>query len=465
MPRVSTPWADGGPDLIVAGAGGGLVGALRAAQFGLSVLVVEVSEHYQRGNNTSMSTAMVPGAGTRWQQDAGIADSAELFLADIMAKSKGGADEPLARALADVSARLVTWLAEDAHLPLSLVTDFPYPGHSRLRCHTVPGRKGSGMLAALAEQAVRSEAVEMLVPARMIDAVSNDGSVRAAVVEYPDGSREEIGCRALLLATNGYGADPELVRRHIPEIADAHYFGSDQSRGDALRIGSALGADTAYLDSYQGHAALALPAGTFVGWATVMHGGVLVNSEGHRFGDETTGYSEYAAALLAQPGGTGHLVFDRRIYDDCLSFQDFRETVDAGAVKWAADQNELATHLGVDQTTLAGTLSAASTAARGGTDRFGRTNWERALEAPYATVRVSPALFHTQGGLRVDGHARVLDGAASPIRGLYASGGAAMGISGHGASGYLAGNGLLPALGLAFLAAEDLANTSRTRVE
>jgi fumarate reductase flavoprotein subunit len=32
-----------------------------------------------------------------------------------------------------------------------------------------------------------------------------------------------------------------------------------------------------------------------------------------------------------------------------------------------------------------------------------------------------------------------------------------MGISGHGASGYLAGNGLLPALGLAFLAAEDVA--------
>jgi fumarate reductase flavoprotein subunit len=32
-----------------------------------------------------------------------------------------------------------------------------------------------------------------------------------------------------------------------------------------------------------------------------------------------------------------------------------------------------------------------------------------------------------------------------------------MGISGHGAGGYLAGNGLLPALGLAFLAAEHVA--------
>jgi fumarate reductase flavoprotein subunit len=72
---------------------------------------------------------------------------------------------------------------------------------------------------------------------------------------------------------------------------------------------------------------------------------------------------------------------------------------------------------------------------------------------------VAPALFHTQGGLRVDGSARVLDRSGAPIRGLYASGGAAMGISGHGAGGYLAGNGLLPALGLAFLAAEDVARS------
>jgi fumarate reductase flavoprotein subunit len=46
------------------------------------------------------------------------------------------------------------------------------------------------------------------------------------------------------------------------------------------------------------------------------------------------------------------------------------------------------------------------------------------------------------------------------IDGLYASGGAAEGISGHGAAGYLAGNGLLPALGLAYLAADHLAGIS-----
>jgi fumarate reductase flavoprotein subunit len=59
----------------------------------------------------------------------------------------------------------------------------------------------------------------------------------------------------------------------------------------------------------------------------------------------------------------------------------------------------------------------------------------------------------------VDGNARVLRLDGTAIEGLFASGGAAMGISGHGAAGYLAGNGLLPALGLAYLAADVVAGT------
>ena len=73
-----------GPDLVIAGAGGGLIAALRAAQLGLDVLVVEASEHYQRGNNTSMCTAMVPGVNSRFQREQGIEDSVDL-LADITA--------------------------------------------------------------------------------------------------------------------------------------------------------------------------------------------------------------------------------------------------------------------------------------------------------------------------------------------------------------------------------------------
>lgn len=448
-----------GPDLVVAGAGGGLVAALRAAQHGLDVLVVEASEHFRRGNNTSMSTAMVPGAGSRWQREAGIEDSPGLFAEDVRAKTKGQGDERLARALGSVSAGLVEWMADHLGMPLSLVTDFHYPGHSVDRCHTIPGRHGTGLIDHLLSAVRAEDRVEMLVPARLSGVrTSTDGHVEAAVVTYPDGSAEDIPADALLLATNGYGADRDLVAEHLPEIATAVYHGSETSRGDALRIGAGLGAATAFLDAYQGHGALAHRAATLVGWATIMHGAVMLDLTGHRFGDETTGYSEYAAALAARPESTGWIVLDQRIHDLCLPFTDFRQTVESGVLVWADDLASLAGAMGLPPA-AAGELAEVARTARGEvTDRFGRTFFEAPLAPPYAAVRVVPALFHTQGGLVVDEHARVLRDDGSQISGLYASGGAAAGISGHGAAGYLAGNGLLPALGLAYLAADHLAH-------
>jgi fumarate reductase flavoprotein subunit len=158
------------------------------------------------------------------------------------------------------------------------------------------------------------------------------------------------------------------------------------------------------------------------------------------------------------------VVFDQRIHDACLPFTDFRQTIEGGALVWADDVEGLATATGLPAAALSEELATSAALARGeGEDRFGRTFFEAELQPPFAAVQVVPALFHTQGGLVVDEHARVLRTDGSVIPGLYASGGAASGISGHGAAGYLAGNGLLPALGLAYLAADHV--TSRLSPE
>jgi fumarate reductase flavoprotein subunit len=455
--------ADGGPDLVVAGAGGGLAAALRAAELGLDVLVVESNEHFAAGNNTALSTAMIPGAGSRWQRDAGVDDSPETFVGDIMAKTHEEADPALAATLAGISAELVEWLADEVKMPLSLVTDFDYPGHSRTRCHTVPGRSGRAMLAHLVREARRHPGIDFLVPAHLDDVLVDESGVRAVVVSTPGGT-EEIPTRAVLMATNGFAANRELVAKHAPEIADAVYHGSEASTGDALEIGTRLGGATAYLDAYQGHAALAMPAATLTGWATVMHGAYLVDRHGRRFGNETSGYSEYAAEVLKHADGQAWIILDSRIDEACSVFQDYLDTRESGAVKWADTPRELAETVGIDADGLERTVQQTQLLARGEQDdELGRTFWEQELSGRLAAVSVRPALFHTQGGLRVDEHARVVDADEAPITGLYASGGAAMGISGHGAGGYLAGNGLLPALGLAYLAANHVADLAGTR--
>ncbi|MBO0848755.1 MAG: FAD-binding protein, partial [Pseudonocardia sp.] len=329
------------------------------------------------------------------------------------------------------------------------------------RVHTVPGRHGSRLLGVLSDAARRHPRIDMLVPCRLLDLHPADRAVRA-VVAHPDGEREEVTAAAALLATSGYGANDALVRRHLPDIAAATYHGGEHSTGDALRIGAGLGARTACLDAYQGHAGLSATARTLVTWTTVMHGGFLVNRDGRRFGDETSGYSEYASLLAGQPGATGWIVFDQRIHELSTTFVDYRDAVASGAVHLAETADDLAESISVPAGALRAELAEAAAVANGekDDDRFGRSAFEAALTPPLRAVRVLPALFHTQGGLAVDEHARVLGQDGEPITGVYASGGAAVGISGRGASGYLGGNGLLPALGLAYLAASHAGRTS-----
>ncbi len=440
-------------DVLVAGAGAaGMAAALAASEQGSEVVVVEAKETFRLGSNTAMSTSMVPAGGSRWQRQAGIDDSPERFYSDIMAKTKAAADPVVARALTRLAPDLVAWMADSAGVPFELVTDFQYPGHSRDRCLAVADRAGSTLHRHLLDEVARRPEVTLITPMRLT-ALEHDGSQIVSVrLETPDGGREEVTPHRVVLATNGFGARQDLVARYIPEIEGALYHGGDESTGDALAIGELLNADVGYLDAYQGHGSVASPHGILVTWATVMHGAVLVNTSGERFGDETTGYSEYAVPVLKQPDGVAWVVFDRRIDRACRVFKDYQDLLAADAIRWSKGTEELAGVIGAPAASLAGTLIAVEEAAVGDSDdSFGRTLWEEPLRPPYGSIKVTGALFHTQGGLRVDGNARVLrDG--DPIPGLYAAGGAAAGISGHGADGYLAGNGLLSALGLGYLA-------------
>ena len=448
-------------DVIVAGAGAaGLSAAFKAAEMGSSVILLEARQTYRTGSNTAMSTSMVPAGGTRWQRAAGIEDSPDLFLDDVMRKTHGEAEPAVAAALTDVAPELVTWLADAVGIPWELVTDFRYPGHSRDRCHALSDRSGRSLHRHLLHAISNQPLITLAVPMRLADLeLDEDGWVRGAVVETPDGSREAITAPAVVLATNGFGADAELVRTYIPEIVEGVYHGGDGSLGDAVRLGQRLGLNLAYLDAYQGHGSLASPHGVLLTWATVMHGAYLVNQSGERFGDETVGYSEYAAQTLSQPGGVAWMIFDERVDAACQVFADYQDVVSSRAIRWADDVQQLADTIGADAETLSATVEQAADSARGQRpDRFGREHWEGPLLPPFAAVRVTGALFHTQGGLQIDRHARVLRGDA-PVTGLYAAGGAAAGISGHGAEGYLAGNGLLSALGLGYLAGRHAAAT------
>jgi len=435
---------------LIIGAGAcGLVAALSASETGQEVLVIEADT--VPSGSTALSAGLIPAAGTTIQRSAGIEDSAALFAADIQSKAHGENDQALVDLLAGNAAEVIDWLAERHGLPFSVVADFDYPGHSRRRMHGLPTRSGTELIDAL-RSACEREGIDIICDRRATVLYRAGDVVRGIATTRPDGGVETIGCDRLILACNGFGGNRALVDRHMPDIGAALWFGHDGNRGEAVLWGEALGADTRHLGAYQGHGNVAHPHGILITWAVITEGGIQVNAQGQRFWDESQGYSEAARAVLAQPGGVAFAIFDERIAQVARQFEDFKRAQAQGAIRSADTPGALAEQLGLPAKDLTRTLEQIPW---GDIDGFGRRFGPTPLCPPYCGVRVTGALFHTQGGLRIDSAARVLkpDGTAFPN--LHAGGGAACGVSGSGDSGYLSGNGLLSAVVLGRLAGQN----------
>jgi fumarate reductase flavoprotein subunit len=439
--------------VLVLGAGAaGLIAALRAHEAGADVLVLE-RDALPRGS-TALSAGLIPAAGTRFQREAGIADSQAAFVADIMAKAHHEPDITAVTRAVAVAGEALEWLADRHGLPFSVLTDFTYPGHGARRMHGLPGRSGAELMDRL-RSAAEAAGIAIITEATAT-ALFADGAQRIHGVEItrPDGGTDRIGCHALVLAVNGYGGNKPLLATEIPAMAGALYFGHPGNRGEAVLWGRKLGAATRHLTGHQGHGSVAHPHGILITWATITEGGFQVNLAGERFANEARGYSEAAAAVLAQPDGLAWTIFDGRIAAIARQFEDFRQAEAAGAILSADSMADLAAAAKLPAATLMATAAAVDALKRaGGTDTLGR-NFAGVppLAPPFHAVRVTGALFHTQGGLVVDADARVLRKDGRPLPNLFAAGGAACGFSGSQASGYLSGNGLLSAVAYGYIA-------------
>lgn len=429
-------------DTLIIGAGAaGMVAALAAHEKGREVLVIEADP--VPSGSTALSAGLIPAAGTKVQQAAAIDDSAERFAADIQAKAKGQNDPALVRAMTEQIAPVIDWLGLRHGLEFSVVDDFDYPGHSRRRMHGLANRAGSALVDAL-RAACEREGIDIICHRRAKILFHEGKEIAGVMTEAPDGP-ELIGCQRLILACNGFGGNRDMVARYLPDIRDGVWFGHDGNRGEAVQWGEALGAETRHLGAFQGHGNVAHPHGILITWAVIMEGGIQVNTDGHRFWDETQGYSEAARAVLAEPGGVAFAIFDERIAGIARQFADFRLAEAQGAIIMTQSAAELAKRLDLPLEALEASLREANGQ---GVDRFGRDFSGKGLCTPLCAVRVTGALFHTQGGLRTNGDARVYHQDGSLFPNLFACGGAACGVSGTGDSGYLSGNGLLSAVAL-----------------
>jgi fumarate reductase flavoprotein subunit len=428
------------PVAIVGAGACGLTAAIFLREAGIDCVLLERAP--QASGSTALSSGFIPAAGTRVQRAAGVLDdSPARFAADIQAKAHGRAAPHLVQAYAQAIGPALDALAERHGLGFELLGGFLYPVHSVARMHTLPARTGAALVAAL-EAAATAAGAMLLTDARVHTLwADHDGRIRGVSYERPDGTTEHLGCDTLLLACNGFGGNAAMVREWLPEMRSAVFGGHAGNDGSAIAWGQTLGAALADLGGYQGHGSWAAPQGALITWALMMEGGIQINARGQRFHDETAGYSEAAVQVLAQPGGIAWNVFDERLLALGRGFPDFREAEAVGALRGPFEAAALAALVGCNTATLQATLAGTR------------------LQTPLYAIKVTGALFHTQGGLDIDAQCRVrrTDGHVFPN--LLAAGGAARGVSGDAVWGYLSGNGLLSAVAGGYIAARTIRET------
>lgn len=445
------------PLVIIGGGAGGLVASLAAREFIDEIVVLERDDE-PRGS-TFMSSGFVPAANTRFQKAAGVEDSAAVMINDVQTKNHHEADINIVTALAEQSGKVIEWLADSHGIPFQLVEGFLYPGHSHMRMHSTPRKTGQELMSTLLN-AVGEAGVDVLTSAKVEDLiVDNEKRVRGVRYSQPDGSETLLGCDSLILACNGYGGNAELINKYLPQMNNALYYGHEGNQGDAVRWGEDLGASLKDLTAFQGHGSLADPPQTLISWAVMMQGGVQLNVNGERFSNENGGYSEHAAKVLAQPTSYAYNVYDERIHNSLLDFEDYQNALETKSVKVFETLEELSEGLKLPLEAVLETFSDMHRSAEiNEPDKFGRAfKTETELKAPFYAIRVTGALFHTQGGLEISPDGEVLTTDGAPFPNLYAAGGAARGVSGSNDTGYLSGNGLLHAVVMGAIAGRTAA--------
>jgi fumarate reductase flavoprotein subunit len=463
--RTKTIAFDASVPVLVVGAGGcGMTAALAATDGGAEVMVLE--RDTTPTGTTSMAQGFICAAATKAQREKGVHDTADAMFADIMKKTRGETDEKLARTVARECGPTIDWLMDEHKFPfdveLAWRTDF---GHSVPRLHGLPSRTGGELLGRLV-RAAEDAGVSLTTNAHVVDVYADETDrVLGVGIERPDGTHETLGCEALILATCGFGANRDMVRRFIPDMGDSPYFGHEGDDGEGIQWGMELGAATADMGAFQGYGALSIESGVLVNYNIIMEGGIQVNARGQRFSNELHDISGQSKQVLAQPNGVAWVIYDDRLRQSALRWPEYQQLTKLGMVKSSPDIAALAATIGIPIEPLKKTVADCIAFAGGrGQDGFGRDFTKHpalSSNGPYFAAKVTGALFHTQGGLMVDEKARVLRLDASPMPNLFAGGGTARSISGPGVWGYLPAAGLCMAVTLGRLAGEAAAELTR----
>lgn len=428
--KSSVIYKDSECDIVIIGAGGaGLTAATEAASKGAKVLVLEKMAIV--GGNTNFSTGGINACYTKEQERLGIKDSKEVFYNDTMRGGQYLNDPNLVRTLIDNSAAMVEWL-QAPMIGADLSDVGAFGGATNKRIHRPKGGGAIGAhLIPLLQKAALKQGAEIRLNNKVIDILSNNGRACGVKVAYA-GGEYTVRAKAVIVATGGFGANPEMIEFYQASLAGFATTNHKGATGDAFKMVEKFDAQLIQMEQIQIHPTVVKGTGIMITEAVRGNGAILVNKAGRRFVNEMETRDIVSAAVLKNPERSAYLIFDQSIRDSLKAIETYAKQ---NLLSEGATLLELSRMIAVDAVALEYTIDEYNKAVLAKKDtEFGRNpgSMERTISTPpFYAIEIEPAIHHTMGGLKINTKAQVLNKLNLPIPGLFAAGEVTGGV--HGA--------------------------------
>ncbi|MGB9903817.1 MAG: FAD-dependent oxidoreductase [Desulfotomaculales bacterium] len=471
-------------DIAIAGGGpAGLAAAVAAAERGARVAVFEKSSTTGGAGNMGMGPL---GVETRLQKERLIGITKEEAFKKFMDYTHWRVDARLVKAYIDKSADTIAWLEE---MGVEFFDAARYFVGSEATWHIVkpssgrPGPRAAAVMFRIMTERAQELGVEIFLETPVKKILKEGDRVTGFLAEDKAGEAVRVEAKAVIIATGGFGDNPEWIKKHLGYEwgKDLFSFRIPGVTGDGLRMAWEAGAGKSEINM---ELIYALPFNLeyFSLDAVMRQPNLLVNLNGERFlNEEYMDNTTFTGnAIARQPGRCAVAIFDeatKRHYQkhglDLVSLVHGPEAIDHfdAEVERALAQGypymivadsveELAEKAGIDPAALKKTVEEYNEACAIHYDSLFHKNhrYLRPVKEPkFYAAKFYPSAYGSLGGIRINYKTEVLTDEGLVIPGLYAAGTDACSIYGDSYVFILPGNTMGFALNSGRIAGENAA--------
>ena len=417
-------------DVVVIGAGGaGFSAAITASDAGAKVVLLEKMPNV--GGNSLVSGAEMAAAGNWVQKKLGIeGDSVELHYQDTMKGGDMKGDPAVVRTMVENALPAAEWCRDVIGVEFQEDNLFFFGGHSRKRALIPVGHTGTEFIAKF--QAKADELGIPVITNMKAEELIKDKDGRVVGVKATmDGSEYTFNAKGgVVLATGGFGANPEMVKKYNPKI-DERFKTTDApgSTGEALYMAERAGAELVNMGYIQTYPICDPLSGAIELIADArFDGAIMLNQEGKRFVEELQRRDVLSEAILNQTGQYCWVLWNDNIGKISNTVKAHANEYEAftkqGIMTTCDDLKCIADFTKIPFDQLRKTVKRVSDMAGKGNDKdFNhRSGLVDMQQGKYYVIKAVPSTHHTMGGVRINEKAEALTAEGKVIPGLWAAG-------------------------------------------